>query len=61
MATASSFTEVSVILNMSEEEAVAMKLFLEQQTPNMTMTASQTGFIVDIYDALKKAGVKSDG
>lgn len=60
MATASSFTNVSVILNMSEDEAYALNLFLEQQTPHAAMTATQTGFIVNIYHALKKAGVKSD-
>ena len=61
MATASSFTNVSVILNMSEDEAYALNLFLEQQTPHATMTTAHAGFIVDIYQALKKAGVNSDG
>ncbi len=61
MAKASSFTTVSVILNMSKEEAVALRILLEQQTPPNIMTATQDAFIVDIYHALKFEGVKTDG
>ncbi len=59
MAKASKFTKVSVLLSMQNEEAVALRLFIEHHTPHTSaMTATQEALIVDIHNALKHAGVQ---
>ena len=60
MAKASSFTTISVLLNMSKDEAIALKLLIQYNSPPSSMTATQQAFIVDIYNALKHAGVQAE-